>query len=145
MLDKGFEDKTLQSNLFISAPFTPCSSGHVHQISFMVGPDAPEQIISAFERDALNRETVRTQGRLHSKRAYDPHSRITHMHSGSFDPESQMRSLGVSFDTSPLVNKKFSYDVNGELIQSEDVFNGSQHHEYDALGRVVSTTRQRTR
>ena len=126
-----------------SAEYTPCSSGHVHQINFMTGPDMPEQIISAFERDALNRETLRTQGRLFSKREYDPLSRITQMHSGSFDPESQMRSLGVSFDTTPLVRKQFSYDLNGELIQSEDVFNGTQHYTYDALGRITSTKRER--
>ena len=98
-----------------TAEFTPCSSGHVHQISFVAGPDMPEQIISAFERDALNREILRTQGQGYAKREYDPLSRITRIHSGSFDPESQIRSLGVSFDTSPLVRKQFSYDLNGEL------------------------------
>jgi YD repeat-containing protein len=41
------------------------------------------------------------------------------------------------------VRKQFSYDLNGELIQSEDVFNGTQHYAYDALGRMTSTRRQR--
>ena len=53
------------------AEFTPCSSGFVHQITFAPRPDGPERVVSAFERDALNRETLRTQGRLHSKRGYD--------------------------------------------------------------------------
>jgi hypothetical protein len=64
-----------------------------HQISFMAGPDMPERIISAFERDALNRETLRTQGRLYAKRDYDPLSRVIRMRCGSFDPEGQMRAL----------------------------------------------------
>jgi hypothetical protein len=29
----------------------------VHQIGFMAAPDMPEQIVSAFERAALKRET----------------------------------------------------------------------------------------
>ena len=93
------------------------------------------------KRDQLveekNRETLRTQGRLYAKRDYNPLSCVVQMHSGYFDPEGQMQALGVSFNTRPLVSKQFSYDLNGELTQAEDVFNGIQHYAYDALGLAM--------
>ncbi|MDR0477439.1 MAG: hypothetical protein LBH14_05835, partial [Desulfobulbaceae bacterium] len=77
---------------------------------------------------------------------YDPLSRIVRTQSGYFDPEGQMRALGVSFDTRPPVSKKFNYDVNGQLLQSEDVFNGAQRYAYcGSVGRFCSTCRSMCR
>lgn len=124
------------------AEFTPNSSGHEHQLSFSAGPDQPERIISAFERDALNRETLRTQGPLCSRRTYDPLSRITRVYTGSLSSREQLRSLDIPLDTNPLVSKKFQYDANGELITSNDIFSGLQEFSYDSLGRITSVRHQ---
>ena len=53
-----------------------CGSGFLHQISTASGEGGLERIISAFERDDLHRETLRTQGRRHSLSSYDPLSRL---------------------------------------------------------------------
>ena len=121
---------------------TPCDCGYIHQISFAASADAPERIISAFERDALHRETLRTQGRLHAKREYDPLSRVTSMYAGGYAYEKQVNALGVPLAVTPLVSKYFNYNANGELLKSQDVFSGMQHYTYDTLGRVTSASRQ---
>jgi RHS repeat-associated protein len=126
------------------AEFTPCSSGFVHQITFAPSPDGPERVISAFERDALNRETLRTQGRLHAKRGYDPLSRVLFMKAETFIDEKPEYYQDFPLETGPLVSKRFRYDANGELLTSGDIFGGARHYVYDALGRVTAARRERS-
>jgi YD repeat-containing protein len=126
------------------AEFLPCSSGYTHQISFAARPNSPERVISAFERDELNHETLRTQGRLHSRRGYDPLSRLIFMRTDGFADEGSLRDMGVPVETIPLVGKKFGYDAGGELIRSEDLFSGEMHYKYDLLGRILAASRPET-
>jgi RHS repeat-associated protein len=115
----------------------------MHQITFAAGEDEPERVISAFERDALKREILRTQGRLHCRQGYDPLSRLTFMRTDAFAGESGFHDMDFPVETGPVVSKKFGYDLRGELVASEDIFSGIQIYAYDALGRVTAARRAR--
>ena len=145
-------------------------SGHLHQINFSQrsiqsdkknqdGPDdqeapATHQLICDIERDALHRETQRTQGKATTRYALDPlgrrtgaWSRSSSLTSAPFsandtDWQRAILSAGTS-EARPLngLMKAYAYDKAGELRQSRHSLQGDIAHRYDATGRIEETRR----
>ena len=98
-------------------------SGHLHQINL------DGRVICDFERDALHRETCRSQGELSLHTHYDPLSRI----------QARVSHPLVSHTPSPEgLNKRYRYDANGELIRRADTWHGEMALEHDPTGRILS-------
>ena len=112
--------------------FTFCGSGFLHQITTAEKEGGIETMISAFERDDLQRETLRTQGKRQARSVYDPLSRLKERQSGV------RQALN---DLVGHISKEFSYDKTGELIKRADNFIGSQEYKYDAAGRITFAAR----
>ena len=135
-------------------------SGHLHQINLSrketSKPDAQaiHQLISDIERDALHRETFRSQGKAGSRYALDPLGRRTGAWSRSqslvttpFNAQDKgwqqaILAAGTS-DASPLngLMKGYAYDKTGELRQSRHSLHGDVAHRYDATGRIEESRR----
>ncbi|RYH64229.1 MAG: hypothetical protein EON54_06795 [Alcaligenaceae bacterium] len=136
-------------------------SGHLHQINYSQrdtrNPDAlaVHQLICDIERDALHRETHRTQGLVQTRYALDALGRRQGAWSQSVDQRTQpyqasdihwqraVLSAGTP-DQNPLdgLMKAYAYDKVGELRQSRHSLRGDLGHRYDATGRVEQTLRQ---
>lgn len=93
-------------------------SGHLHQVNL------DGRVVSDFERDALYRETRRTQGQLNSEFAYDPGGRL-----------SAQRVLRGSTDVP--IERHYQYDPSGQLLQWTDRHRGLTRYRYDATGRIT--------
>ena len=136
-------------------------SGHLHQINLSQRdtsqPDAlaVHQLISDIERDALHRETARSQGRLGTRYALDPlgrrlgaWSRSGSLVSAPYSAQDKgwqqaILSAGTAHQ-SPLdgLMKAYAYDKVGELRQTRHSLHGDTAHGYDATGRIERSTRQ---
>ena len=138
-------------------------SGHLHQINLSrrdtaapEGSDqalAVHQLISDIERDALHRETARSQGRLGTRYALDPlgrrlgaWSRSSSLVSAPYSAQDKgwqqaILSAGTSAQN-PLdgLMKAYAYDKVGELRQTRHSLHGDTAHGYDATGRVEKLT-----
>ncbi|MFT2789727.1 RHS repeat-associated core domain-containing protein [Serratia sp. T13T92] len=102
-------------------------SGHVTAIRFN------DQIISEFERDALHRETSRTQGALTQHRRYD---RL-----GRRQWQSSISNRLTDALTSPeqgVLWRAYHYDDMHELAAVEDSNRGMLSYGYDVEGRLRS-------
>lgn len=97
-------------------------SGHVHQIRIH------DVTITDFERDALHREVVRTQGRLTTQRGYDGAGRQTRQYAMWTSASRQIGEAGLL--PGIAMNREYSYDAAGRLALSVD---GSRRmiYEYD--------------
>lgn len=102
-------------------------SGHLHQ--FNIDGD----VISDIERDALHREVLRTQGRLHTRIGYDALGHKTSARTGELA------------SPLPLVVKEWRYDAAGELVQKTHSLHGDAAFLYDPLGRIVYAAEQQVR
>ena len=114
-----------------------CGSGFLHQISTAAQQNGLERVISAFERDDLHRETLRTQGRRHALSKYDPLSRLTRRGSAMRRDQLEMATPETVI---PEIIKEFAYDRNGEMVRRKDSFDGTRDYRYDAAGRIVSSS-----
>lgn len=102
-------------------------SGHVTAIRFN------DQIISEFERDALHRETSRTQGNLTHHRRYD---RL-----GRRQWQSSISNRMTDALTTPeqgILWRAYHYDDLHELAAVEDSNRGTLSYGYDEEGRLRS-------
>ena len=136
-------------------------SGHLHQINYSQRDTrsadalAVHQLISDIERDALHRETARSQGRLGTRYALDPlgrrlgaWSRSSSLVSAPYSAQDKgwqqaILSAGTAHQ-SPLdgLMKAYAYDKVGELRQTRHSLHGDTAHGYDATGRIERSTRQ---
>ena len=117
-------------------------SGHLHQINL------DGKVISDFERDALHRETSRTQGQLQSEFAYDPASRlkaqrVTRQGSnpGTFTGVNMtaIASFGQAREVmTGLIERGYGYDAAGQLDRILDNQRGLNVYGYDPINRVTS-------
>ncbi|MBI1906571.1 MAG: PAAR/RHS domain-containing protein [Rhodocyclales bacterium] len=115
-------------------------SGHLHQLN------VDGQLVCDFERDALHRETHRSQGRLMCATRHDPLGRRlaqtgipAHDHDhGHPHPHPDWNAL----ETGPL-SKRYAYDANGELIARADPLAGRLRRRLDPTGRVLATEVER--
>lgn len=113
------------------------------------------QLISDIERDALHRETARSQGRAATRYALDPlgrrlgaWSRSSSLVSAPYSAQDKgwqqaILSAGTAHQ-SPLdgLMKAYAYDKVGELRQTRHSLHGDTAHGYDATGRIEKSTRQ---
>ncbi|CAB5707770.1 Cell wall-associated polypeptide CWBP200 [Delftia tsuruhatensis] len=132
-------------------------SGHLHQINL------DGQVISDMERDALHRETQRTQGALHSRYGYDALGRLTaqaawRMAAGGAGPGASApqrpgawQALGDEVDPkaahgrpapagAPVLGRRYQYDLAGNLASIQDSRHGSTRYQYDRIGRILAAT-----
>ncbi|MBF5006797.1 RHS repeat-associated core domain-containing protein [Diaphorobacter caeni] len=141
-------------------------SGHLHQINLSqrskTAPDAQavHQLICDIERDELHQETLRTQGRAHTRYTYDPVGRMTGAWSrsgtlttqpfGPRDPGAKAWQETLDSLTQPASSaasrgglqglvKAWRYDKAGELRASRHSLQGDTAHQYDATGRILQT------
>ena len=98
-------------------------SGHLHQVNL------DGRVICDFERDALHRETRRSQGGLALRTQYDPLSRVLARVS---------QPLAQRIPAPAGLSKQYRYDANGELIHRADSWLGEVTLEHDPTGRILS-------
>ncbi|MCL1824618.1 MAG: DUF6531 domain-containing protein [Betaproteobacteria bacterium] len=97
-------------------------SGHLHQVNL------DGRVVCDFERDALHRETLRTQGALTLHTQYDPLSRIL----------ARVSHPLISHAPSPEgLNKRYQYDAGGELARRADSWLGEVVLRHDPTGRIL--------
>jgi len=100
--------------------------GHLDRVSL------DGKVISEFERDVLQRETVRSQGALRSYFDYDAMGRRVGQRAredGGAGPE--------------FIARHYVYDRNGNLQASTDHRFGQIAYQYDALGRLTRANAER--
>ncbi|MCL2724710.1 MAG: DUF6531 domain-containing protein [Polyangiaceae bacterium] len=93
--------------------------GYLHQINL------DGQIISNIDRDALHRETRRTQGSLDTQWQRDPMGRTL---------QHQTARTGTQGE---VLLKSWRYDGLGHLAQRHDRLLGAQHYAHDPTGRIL--------
>ncbi len=99
-------------------------SGHLHQINL------DGRLVCDIERDALHRETLRTQGALSLRTQYDPLSRVL----------GRISHPLISHTPAPEgLNKQYRYDANGELIHRTDALLGEVALQHDPTGRILTS------
>ncbi|CAK7027104.1 MAG: hypothetical protein DELT_02619 [Desulfovibrio sp.] len=118
-----------------SLEYTLGGSGFLFQVGLAATPGGKEEVIAAFERDALQRETLRTLGGLHQHSAWDPLSRLKARSSIAFKGDNLPSAL-----TPASIKKAYGYDKNGELTGRNDSFSGERRYRYDAVGRITGAS-----
>ncbi|WP_225977159.1 hypothetical protein [Paracidovorax avenae] len=114
-------------------------SGHLHQIGLTdpaqagasVGMQGTRTVITDIERDALHRETQRSQGALHSRYDYDPAGRLVR-HRAAVGSSSSSTGATVRLE------RAYAYDALGQLVARADTLRGSQEFRYDPVGRILA-------
>jgi RHS repeat-associated protein len=82
------------------------------------------EILTEYQRDALNREISKTQGLLQSTHEYDSLGRL-------------IKQATNKQDKAQVLQRSYSYDKVGELLSIEDSRKGKFTYGYDKLGRVT--------
>jgi RHS repeat-associated protein len=95
-------------------------SGHLHQINL------DGEVLADIERDALHRETSRSQGSLNSQFDYDPAGRLVRHRA------SAQRAVNA------VLERAYAYDATGQLVERADSLRGRQDFRYDPVGRILS-------
>ena len=101
--------------------FLHYGSGHLHQINL------DGRVISDMERDALHRETQRSQGALQTRRQYDALGRIVG------EATSKLDSKTAVFERT----RSYRYDAAGQLTHIADSRKGATQYSYDRIGRIL--------
>lgn len=107
-------------------------SGHLHQINL------DGETLTDIERDQLHQEISRSQGALTSLYDYDPMGRLKNQRTVYGDNRKQSALVGGA------VNRRYSYDKAGNLIQTADQRSGVLDYVYDKIGRIESATNKQT-
>lgn len=100
-------------------------SGHVDRIML------DEQLVCGFERDALQRETVRQQGALRTFFERDALGRLLRQ-------DTRPSTDAPSVET--RIARHYHYDRVGQLLSVDDVRNGRSMYKYDATGRLLAAS-----
>ena len=118
-------------------------AGHVHGLLL----DGQELV--SFERDALYRETGRTQvnGLLQTMK-YDPLGRLVEQQLGAIKQASQRDRYAYPGTHRPEVQRgmqaavlrRYHYDPSGQLTNIEDSRRGHVEYRYDPVGRLLAAT-----
>ncbi|SOD21490.1 RHS repeat-associated core domain-containing protein [Variovorax sp. YR752] len=117
-------------------------SGHLHQVNI------DGQVICDIERDALHRETGRSQGQLQSAYRYDPAGRLT-AHTAWMRKAGARQSPGVGggaagvpddldLSGATVLSRHYRYDASGQLLEIADRRRGGVRFGYDRIGRLLS-------
>lgn len=105
-------------------------SGHLSAIKYN------DSLISEFERNKLHQEVLRSQGMLQTTYRLDPMGRLQQQHTTA---EGQANPREEDY----LINRRYQYDLTGNLIQTRDKRMATQHYHYDKLGRLTATNQER--
>jgi RHS repeat-associated protein len=104
-------------------------SGHVAKLKL------DGEVITEFERDALHRETVRTQGALRSFFERDAAGRLIRQ----FVRPTERDGGGSGVPTpEPKIARHYHYDRSGQLLGIDDQRSGRSLYRYDATGRLLA-------
>jgi RHS repeat-associated protein len=137
-------------------------SGHAHQINLSTGTSSnpAHQLISDLDRDALHRETGRSQGSLTSDYAYDPQGRLSaqqarrtqqvaSQHQPTLAKSAQGKQSARSqpsttstpspWQDGAAINRRYHYDAAGNLLQQQD-WTRPTTYAYDPLGQLLAAT-----
>lgn len=101
-------------------------SGHVDRITL------DDELVCRFERDALQRETVRRQGALETFFERDAVGRLTR--------QTTRRVDGSAPAPEPRIQRHYHYDRVGQLLRVDDARQGSSLYRYDTTGRLLAAT-----
>ncbi|WP_197273152.1 RHS repeat-associated core domain-containing protein, partial [Neisseria sp. 74A18] len=100
-------------------------SGHLHHINL------DGDTITDIERDDRHRPVSRSAGKLHTHLISDPLGRL----------KEQLVQLeapgGKATELKGLIKRRYHYDTNGNLVQTEDQHHGNKDYAYDPLGRIT--------
>jgi RHS repeat-associated protein len=116
-------------------------AGHVHGLLL----DGQELV--SFERDALNRETGRTQANgLLQTMKYDPAGRLIEQQLGAIAQASQKDRYSypdtyrpdVQAGMQAVILRRYRYDPSGQLTSLEDSRRGRIEYHYDPVGRLLA-------
>jgi RHS repeat-associated protein len=99
-------------------------SGQLHQVTL------DGEVVSDFERDALHREVIRTQGQLQSSFTYDSAGRLGH-----YKVSLASNRTSARFDGS--IERHYRYDVAGQVVEWLDRHRGPSRYRYDSSGRII--------
>lgn len=99
-------------------------SGHVSKLKL------DGEVITEFERDALHRETVRTQGALRSFFERDAAGRLIRQFVRPTDSNAPTPE--------PRIARHYHYDRSGQLLGIDDQRTGRSLYRYDATGRLLA-------
>ena len=101
--------------------FLHYGSGHLHQINL------DGRVISDIERDALHRETQRSQGVLQTLREYDALGRVVG------EATRKLQGKTAVFERT----RSYRYDPAGQLTHITDTRKGPTQYGYDRIGRIL--------
>nr|WP_289623609.1 RHS repeat-associated core domain-containing protein [Paracidovorax valerianellae] len=123
-------------------------SGHLHQIGLTepaqagAGSAGTRAVIADIERDALHRETQRSQGALQSQYDYDPAGRLVRhraaMSTSAGSPSAAAVTTRGQPAAGPVLERAYAYDAMGQLIARADTLRGRQDFRYDPVGRILA-------
>ena len=100
-------------------------SGHLHHINL------DGDTITDIERDDLHRPVSRSAGKLHTRLISDPLGRLKEQLVQLETPN------GKAAEPKGLIKRRYHYDTNGNLVQTEDQHHGNKDYAYDPLGRIT--------
>ncbi|MBB5018568.1 RHS repeat-associated protein [Chitinivorax tropicus] len=114
--------------------FLHYGSGHLHQIRF------DERVITDIERDDLHRETLRSQGRLHTAFGYDALGRKQWQSSEWRQPAPlpAMPEAPLPQPGSGVLWRQYQYNQRGDLLQQRDGLRGQIELQYNPAGYLIS-------
>ena len=104
-------------------------SGHVHGI-LLDGVS-----LGSFERDALHRTILNTQGSIAQLLAYTEAGQIASQRLQDLDERGQPRA-------EPRPWRAWEYDPAAQLVSLKDAWRGEKQYRYDPLARLVGVARQ---
>ncbi|MGN6086121.1 type VI secretion system tip protein TssI/VgrG [Trinickia sp.] len=103
-------------------------SGHVHDV-LLDGVS-----LASFERDALHRAVLATQGTVAQLLAYTEAGRIASQRLQDLDERGGPRA-------EPRPWRTWDYDRAGQLVSLKDAWRGEKHYSYDPLARLIHVMR----
>jgi len=109
-------------------------SGHLHQINIAPADgQGAHEVITDIERDALHRETQRSQGAATSHYGWDPAGRIVR-HRASLRASGNVATQAGD----AVLERAYAYDATGQLVARADTLRGRQDFRYDPTGRILA-------
>jgi RHS repeat-associated protein len=117
-------------------------SGHLHQINIAPADDGgAAEVITDIERDALHRETERSQGAATSHYGWDPAGRLVRHRAslrGNGNGNVAPVGSGAPVASGALIERAYAYDATGQLVTRADSLRGRQDFRYDPTGRILA-------
>ncbi|MDA8457041.1 RHS domain-containing protein [Acidovorax sp. GBBC 3334] len=109
-------------------------SGHLHQINIAPADgQGAHDVITDIERDALHRETERSQGAATSHYGWDPAGRLVR-HRASLRASGNVATQAED----AVLERAYAYDATGQLVARADTLRGRQDFRYDPTGRILA-------